>query len=74
MNVDSNYSEFRTNAVALYADQLHQQNELDIELYDTVVRRLWDELHSQRLLQHAVVREYWKQVYGKLSAVDLPVT
>lgn len=74
VNADHGYSDFKANATALYADQLYQQNELDIELYDHVVRCLWDEVRNQRLLQYAVVREYWELVHGKMSEENWPVT
>lgn len=67
------YSEFKANAPVLYAAELYKQNELDIELYDIVVRRLWDELQHQRLLEHTIIREYWneKLMLGRQSGAPV---
>lgn len=40
--------------------QLVAQNELDIELYHLVLRKLWKDLNKLGLLDDPLVQEYWK--------------
>ena len=66
-----NYAEFKKTAMSRFAKQLHDQNVLDIQLYEKIVSNMCHELHSLKLwsssVSGALIQEYWR----KKSPVDV---
>ena len=62
VNAGDLYQSFRTRAFATASlrQLLHGQSELDAELYQEVLGRMCDELHTQGLWKQALVRQYWQ--------------
>lgn len=58
-NARSDYSEFFHHAVTKFRVQLTAQNQLDIELYRTVLENVYSDLHALQLWRHPCVQEYW---------------
>eukprot|EP01032_Pedospumella_encystans_P019422 gene19422-22080_t len=59
VNTNSEYAAFASYATKRFRTQLITQNELDIELYRLVLRKLWKDLNKLGLLNHPLVKEYW---------------
>lgn len=59
VNTNSEYAAFTNYATERFRTQLIAQNELDIELYRLVLRKLRKDLNNLGLLNHPLVKEYW---------------
>lgn len=60
-NEDKDYNVFKITAHEKYKNQLHQQNELDIILFQRVYEKFCTDLHITKLWEFPVVRAYWKE-------------